>query len=99
VLKAEQEASLRTIIAEQKPRQLKLDFSHWSRIAVLHLIEREYGIKPSLRTIGKYLQRWGLTSDKRARRPIGQEILPKRDWVSKEYFDHALAGQPTPIVQ
>ena len=41
-----------------------MDFSLWSRAAVGQLIEQEFGIKLQVRSIGKYLARWGFTPQK-----------------------------------
>lgn len=52
------------IICDKRPEQLKLDFFLWSRGAVLQLIEREYGIKLRVRSVGKYLARLWLHTAK-----------------------------------
>lgn len=57
----EQENGLKRAIIDKRPEQLKMDFCLWSRPAVMQLIEQEYGIKLPVRTVGKYLRRWGLT--------------------------------------
>ncbi len=41
-----------------------MDFSLWSRAAVGQLIEQEFGIRLQVRSIGKYLARWGFTPQK-----------------------------------
>ena len=60
-LTAEQEQNLQRIICDKRPEQMKMDFALWSRPAVMQLIEREYGIKLHVRSVGKYLTRWGFT--------------------------------------
>jgi transposase len=45
-----------------------MELALWSRIAVGQLIEREYGLKLHVRSIGKYLKRWGFTAQKPIRR-------------------------------
>ncbi|AWF80578.1 hypothetical protein BTJ40_07015 [Microbulbifer sp. A4B17] len=52
----------------KKPDQLKFNYALWARKAVMELIEREYGIKIPIRTVGDYLKRWGFTPQKPARR-------------------------------
>jgi hypothetical protein len=51
-LSADQELSIQRTICDQRPEQLKMDFALWSRAAVMQLIEREHGIKPSVRAVG-----------------------------------------------
>ena len=41
-----------------------MDFCLWSRAAVMQWIEQEYGLKLPVRTVGKYLKRWGFTPQK-----------------------------------
>lgn len=54
-----QEDTNKRIIIDKRPEQLKMDFFLWSRAAVGQLIEQEYGIKLKVRSIGRYLARWG----------------------------------------
>lgn len=64
VLNSEQEEHIQRVIIDKRPEQLKMDFYLWSRAAVMQLIEREYGLKLPVRTVGKYLARWGFTPQK-----------------------------------
>ena len=59
-----QEDAIRRIIIDKRPEQLKMEFFLWSRAAVGQLIEQEYGIKLHVRSVGKYLARWGFTPQK-----------------------------------
>ena len=63
-LSEEQEQAIRKIICDKRPEQLKMEFALWNRAAVMQLIEREYGIKLSVRGVGNYLSRWGFTPQK-----------------------------------
>ena len=56
-----QERAVRQIICDKRPEQLKMEFALWNRAAVMQLIERECGIKLSVRGVGNYLKGWGLT--------------------------------------
>ena len=47
-----------------RPEQLKMDFCLWSRAVVDQLISQEYGKNSQVRSIGKYLTRWGFTPQK-----------------------------------
>lgn len=59
-----QESEIRQIICEKRPEQLKMEFALWNRAAVMQLVERECGIKLSVRGVGNYLKRWGFTPQK-----------------------------------
>jgi transposase len=68
ILCAVQEASNQRTIIDHRPEQLKMDFFLWSRAAVGQLIEQEYGVKLPVRSVGKYLTRWGFTPQKPIKR-------------------------------
>lgn len=59
-LSAAQEAQARRWIAQKTPDRLKLDDALWTRAAVATLIRDRYGIELPVRTLGLYLQRWGI---------------------------------------
>jgi len=67
-LTKEQETTIRGLIADHRPEQLKLEFALWTRAAVMLLIERECGLKLPVRSVGEYLKRWGFTPQKPIRR-------------------------------
>lgn len=56
---AEQEAHIRQTICDKRPEPLKMEFVLWSRAAVKALIERDCQVTLYLRSVGKYLARWG----------------------------------------
>ncbi len=63
---------MRHTICDKRPEQLKMEFALWSRGAVMQLIEREFGIKLSVRTTGQYLRRWDFTPQKPIKRAYEQ---------------------------
>jgi transposase len=67
------------------PDQLSLPFVLWTREAVQQLLKREFGIEVSVWTVGRYLQRWGLTPQKPARRAFEQNPEEVRQWLEVEY--------------
>jgi transposase len=85
ILDEQQEVRLRRMINEKRPEQLKLDFALWSRGAVCDLIERECGVKLSVRTAGKYLKRWGYTPQKPIKRAYERNEQAIRQWKQQEY--------------
>jgi len=85
VLSAAQEDAIQRMIIDKRPEQLKLDFSPWSRAAVAQLIERKFGIKLQVRSIGKYLARWGFTPQKPIKRAYEQSPAAVQAWLEGEY--------------
>ena len=85
VLSAAQEEAIQRMIIDKRPEQLKMDFSLWSRAAVAQLIEQEFGIKLQVRSIGKYLTRWGFTPQKPIKRAYEQSPAAVRAWIEGEY--------------
>lgn len=84
-LSVQQEQSIRRIICDKRPEQLKMDFALWNRAAVAQLIEREYGIALSVRCVGNYLRRWGFTPQKPIRRAYEQRPEAVQKWLTEEY--------------
>ena len=85
VLSAVQEEAVQRLIIDKRPEQLKMDFSLWSRAAVGQLIEQEFGIKLQVRSIGKYLARWGFTPQKPIKRAYEQSPEAVQNWMQGEY--------------
>ena len=85
VLSQVQEDTIQRLIIDQRPEQLKMDFHLWSRAAVGQLIEQEFGIKLQVRSIGKYLTRWGFTAQKPIKRAYEQSPAAVQGWLEGEY--------------
>ena len=51
----------------------------------MQLIEREYGIKLTVRGVGNYLKRWGFTPQKPIRRAYEQSSEAVQAWLDKIY--------------
>ena len=84
-LSEEQEQAIQRTICDKRPEQLKMDFFLWSRAAVMQLIEREYGIKLHVRSVGKYLARWGFTPQKPIKRAYEQSPAAVKEWLDTQY--------------
>lgn len=85
VLSEAQEATVRQLICDKRPEQLKMEFALWSRAAVMQLIERECGIALSVRGVGNYLKRWGFTPQKPIKKAYEQRPEAVQAWLDKEY--------------
>ena len=79
-----QEDAVQRMIIDHRPEQLKMDFSLWSRAAVGQLIEQEFGLKLQVRSIGKYLTRWGFTPQKPIKRAYEQSPAAVQAWLEPE---------------
>ena len=80
-----QERSIRQIICDKRPEQLKMEFALWSRAAVMQLIECECGIKLSVRGVGNYLSRWGFTPQKPIKKAYEQRPEAVLAWLDEQY--------------
>ena len=92
-LSVEQEQGVQRTICDHRPEQLKMDFALWSRAAVMQLIEREYGIKLHVRSVGKYLARWGFTPQKPIKRAYEQSPAAVKEWLDTQYPQIALRAK------
>lgn len=84
-LNAKQAARIRTLVIGKLPDQLKLPFYLWTRAAVVQLIEREYGVRVSLTSVGRYLKAWGLSAQKPVRRAYERDDAAIARWLDEEY--------------
>jgi transposase len=87
-----QAAQIVRSILDRCPEQLKLPYYLWTREAVAALINQRFGIALSVWTVGRYLARWDLTSQKPRRRAFEQDSEEVRQWLEERYpsiRDHA----------
>jgi len=76
---------IRQLIDEHSPEQLGIAAPLWTRLAVRQLIEAEYGIRLSVRSVGEYLKRWGYTAKKPTRHARQQDPEEVRQWLEETY--------------
>jgi transposase len=84
-LRGHQAAMVVRLITDRCPDQLKLPFALWTRAAVQQLIAERFGLRLSLGTVGRYLQRWGFTPQKPLRRAYEQDRQAVEHWRQTEY--------------
>lgn len=82
---AEQETSIRALICVHTPDELGLPFALWQRAAVQALIRQRCGVRLAVRTVGKYLARWGFTAQKPLRRAYEQNPVAVQHWLQQDY--------------
>jgi transposase len=84
-LTAAQETEIRGLICGGTPDEYGLPFALWSRAAVTALVAQRCGVRLAVRTMGKYLARWGFTPQKPLRRAYEQNPKKVRHWLKAEY--------------
>jgi transposase len=85
LLSAEEEKQIRMKIIDKTPDQLKLQYALWTRKAVHELIQREMGVSLSIRSVGLYLKRWGMTPQKPQKRAYEQSAPAVQRWLRNDY--------------
>ena len=84
LLSAQQEALVRRLIIDKTPDQLKMPCALWTRAAVAPVIERPFGIRMAVRTMGLYLARWGFTPQKPMKKACEQSPAAVRKWLDED---------------
>lgn len=92
-LTVEQEATVKKLLVDKTPDQLKLQFVLWTRDAVRLAIKQEFGIELPLRTISDYLKRWGFTPQKPTKRAYEQNPKAVQQWLDSAYPEIAARAQ------
>jgi transposase len=85
ILTNAQEADIRLMIRMRRPWFYKLKDSSWNRQTVKQLIDKKCGVTLSVRGVGNYLDRWGLTLKKPNARPYERCSREIRAWLDKHY--------------
>jgi transposase len=80
-----QEKTIRGLIIDQTPDQLKMAYALWTRQAVQELIAVKTGVELAIRTVGKYLKRWGMTPQKPQKRAYEQRAPEVKRWLEQKY--------------
>jgi transposase len=75
-LTEEQGQAIRKIICDKRPEQLKMKFALWNRGAVMRFIEREYGLKLSVRVSATICHAGASPHRSRSRRPASNDRKP-----------------------
>jgi transposase len=77
--------SIRKLLVEKNPDQLKLPFALWTREAVGLLITELTGQVLDLRQVGRYLKRWGFTPQRPIKRAYQRNEKKVEEWLETEY--------------
>jgi transposase len=81
----DQEREVKRMIVDKTPEQLKMPVVLWTRQAIQELIERTYGVKMPIRSVGNYLSRWGFTHQRSRKRTYEQQPAGIKQWLRETY--------------
>jgi len=84
-LTSKQEAQALRWICGRYPDQLRLPFALWTRRAVQQLFRAKFDVAMPIRTVGLYLERWGLTPQRPSRRAYERDDRAVEQWLRVEY--------------
>lgn len=84
-LTAEMEKQVQGLIRDRTPDQLKMSYALWTRQAVSELIEARWGLRLPVRSMGKYLARWGFTPQKPLKKAYEQSPAAVGKWLQETY--------------
>jgi transposase len=76
---------LQQLLRTHQPEELGIAAPLWTRHAVADLIHREYNLSLAVRTVGRYLQRWGFTAKRPRRHSRDQDPEEVRQWLEETY--------------
>ncbi|MBK8583488.1 MAG: IS630 family transposase [Flavobacteriales bacterium] len=79
------EMFVRDQVVGKNPDQLQLPFALWSRRAVQALIQQVTKVDMPIRTVGLYLQRWGMTPQRPIKRALEQRPADVEHWLATKY--------------
>lgn len=80
-----EESEAQAMIQDRTPDQLKMNYALWTRQAVSELIEVRFGVRLQVRTVGKYLKRWGYTPQRPLKKAYEQSPAAVGKWLAEQY--------------
>lgn len=87
MLKGWQCAVIVNLITDNTPDQLQMPFVLWTAAAVRDLISDKFDITFAVRTVRKYLKKWGFTPQKPIRKAWQQNSAAVTKWLEEQYPD------------
>lgn len=85
VLTAAQEDRIRKDIVDKTPDQMKLSFALWNAQAVKTYIKQGFLIDLPIRSVRRYLQRWGFTPQRPLKKAFEQNPKAVKQWLETDY--------------
>lgn len=84
-LTAQQEERIQKAIVDKTPDQMKLSFALWNAKAVRAYIKQCFLINLPLRSVRRYLNRWGFTPQRPMKQAFEQKPEAVRKWLAIDY--------------
>lgn len=78
-----QKWQLCSIIVVQNANRMRLPFALWNRRTAMELIKAQFDIDMPIRTVGKYLLRWGNTPPRPMKRALERNPLKIGQWLNR----------------
>ena len=85
VLTDSQAERIQHLLRTHQPEELGIASPLWTRRAVADLIKREFDLVLAVRTVGRYLERWGFTAKRPRRHSRDQDPDEVNEWLEKTY--------------
>jgi transposase len=85
VLTDSQADRIQHLLRTHQPEELGVASPLWTRRAVADLIRREFGLVLAVRTVGRYLARWGFTAKRPRRLSRDQDPDEVQEWLEETY--------------
>jgi transposase len=76
---------IRHLLRTHRPEELGIASPLWTRPAVADLIRREFDLVLAVRTVGRYLARWGFTAKRPRRHSRDQDPDEVEEWLEETY--------------
>lgn len=76
---------IRHLLHTHQPEELGIAAPLWTRRAVADLIRTEFNLSLAVRTVGRYLERWGFTAKRPRRQSRDQDPEEVRRWLEETY--------------
>jgi transposase len=73
------------LLRTHQPEELGVASPLWTRRAVAELIRREFDLVLAVRTVGRYLARWGFTAKRPRRHSRDQDPDEVKEWLEETY--------------
>jgi transposase len=85
VLTVAQENRIRKDIVDKTPDQMKLSYALWNAKAVKAYIQQCFLLALPIRSVRRYLQRWGFTPQRPLKRAFEQKPEAVKQWLETDY--------------
>jgi transposase len=76
---------LQHLLRTHQPEELGIAAPLWTRRAVGDLIRKEFNLSLAVRSVGRYLKRWGFTAKRPRRHARDQDPDEVRQWLEETY--------------